>query len=672
MGKFDELTKYIPLIKDDSFGDWIIDKENDGSPEHPIRMPFVHYSEIVSQFHHDLYEFCEAHPEYEHTLYQATLEANGLKWGQKPMEGADVSDKDAKCVIALLMGMTRAERFCDGAMLAFFHKGCVLRWLERLKEIDDQKLDLTEKSRGQKKGLIGSLKETMEKPKEYLQKLDEDYKKIPGSGLIGYQVAKTEISQSRQSDQGEQKQDLTKEFMDRMIPVAEMSEKLTQEVASFLTDWQPKSKEDLTDLRLGRRFSVDHSDIYNIDVNGMWALLRSCSDEERDQYNASAQAIQTVVDHMHTVCTIRDDIVDMICKENGIVDSRSIYSALEALAVQNDNLDFVRRQLDEFVDEEYDEGEDDDELPDNDEISLWDVESFCSLYNFVKDIFPYYVSAAKPENPERVMEYMRYVLSALDDFAEGKGVKEFSFSFVQRESDEMLYITISDDGESVVSATEGGSVYTSGVGSDSFTNWMWTLWGSGHEDGQLWLDTERVTEMINLGAKLSIETPEEFSIEADEAETDEQDAYEPDADDAKNKSGMMKYCVVGNIVKEHLDENGITRYGTTAFPGGRKVYISRRLWKNGVVVMGLNRYKSRYAFETVPLEWIENIRFSKTFSPKVLDLMQNTTESPDMWWRYKEEDRVGATEYADILNRIKAGDNDAFEKYTKEVMTRFY
>jgi hypothetical protein len=73
----------------------------------------------------------------------------------------------------------------------------------------------------------------MEKPKEYLQKLDEDYKKIPGSGLIGYQVAKTEISQSRQSDQGEQKQDLTKEFMDRMIPVAEMSEKLTQEVASL-------------------------------------------------------------------------------------------------------------------------------------------------------------------------------------------------------------------------------------------------------------------------------------------------------------------------------------------------------------------------------------------------------------------------------------------------------
>jgi hypothetical protein len=30
----------------------------------------------------------------------------------------------------------RAERFCDGALLGFFEKGCVGKWLERLKEID--------------------------------------------------------------------------------------------------------------------------------------------------------------------------------------------------------------------------------------------------------------------------------------------------------------------------------------------------------------------------------------------------------------------------------------------------------------------------------------------------------------------------------------------------------
>lgn len=123
---------------------------------------------------------------------------------------------------------------------------------------------------------------------------------------------------------------------------------------------------------------------------------------------------------------------------------------------------------------------------------------------------------------------------------------------------------------------------------------------------------------------------------------------------------------------EHLVENGVLRYGTASFPGGRKVYISRRLWSNGVVVIGLNRYKSRYATETVPLAWIENIRFSKVFNPEVLQIMTNTDELPDTWWLYKNADKVGAAEYAQILNRVKSGDKEAFEQYSREVMERFY
>lgn len=137
MNKFEQLIKYIPLIQDDKFGEWVIDKENDGTPEHPIHMPFVNYSQTVDSFHEDLYKFCEKHPEYEHTRYGETLEANGLKWGTESMEAADASSLDAKCVIALLMGAVRAERFCDGALLGFFKSGCILRWLQRLKSIDE-------------------------------------------------------------------------------------------------------------------------------------------------------------------------------------------------------------------------------------------------------------------------------------------------------------------------------------------------------------------------------------------------------------------------------------------------------------------------------------------------------------------------------------------------------
>lgn len=57
MSRFDILAKYIPMIQADSFGEWVIDKENDGTPEHPIQMPFVGYSEMVNNFIDDVYTF---------------------------------------------------------------------------------------------------------------------------------------------------------------------------------------------------------------------------------------------------------------------------------------------------------------------------------------------------------------------------------------------------------------------------------------------------------------------------------------------------------------------------------------------------------------------------------------------------------------------------------------
>ena len=34
MSKFEQLTKYIDILDEDNFGTWIIDRENDGTPEH--------------------------------------------------------------------------------------------------------------------------------------------------------------------------------------------------------------------------------------------------------------------------------------------------------------------------------------------------------------------------------------------------------------------------------------------------------------------------------------------------------------------------------------------------------------------------------------------------------------------------------------------------------------
>ncbi len=135
MSKFDILTKYIPLIQADSIGEWVIDKENDGTPEHPIQLPFVGYSGMVNNFIHDIYIFEQNNKDMELTRYGDILKENGLEWGTESMKKADVSNLNAQCVLALIMGAVRAERFCDGALLDYFKTGCILKWLEKLNSI---------------------------------------------------------------------------------------------------------------------------------------------------------------------------------------------------------------------------------------------------------------------------------------------------------------------------------------------------------------------------------------------------------------------------------------------------------------------------------------------------------------------------------------------------------
>ena len=134
MNKFDNLINYLPLLEDDNFGAWVIDRENDGTTEHPIQMPFVNYSEMVHHFIEDVYDFSENNKDFKLTRYGEILEKNGFEWGSKSMSEANVSYLDAQCVMALIMGAVRAERFCDGALLGFFKDGSIHKWLKRLSE----------------------------------------------------------------------------------------------------------------------------------------------------------------------------------------------------------------------------------------------------------------------------------------------------------------------------------------------------------------------------------------------------------------------------------------------------------------------------------------------------------------------------------------------------------
>lgn len=137
MKKYSALTKYINLLENDNVGEWICDKENDGSSERPMQFPFVSYSITVDKLTDDIYKFAKESDEIVLSKYAEILQANGIEWGYDSMMQADASGLDAQCILALLIASLRAERFCDGALLGFIKSGAVTRWLKRLQELDE-------------------------------------------------------------------------------------------------------------------------------------------------------------------------------------------------------------------------------------------------------------------------------------------------------------------------------------------------------------------------------------------------------------------------------------------------------------------------------------------------------------------------------------------------------
>lgn len=136
---FEKLTKHLDMLDGSQYGEWEPKEQTgDGSLERPFQMPFVVYDETVNSLIEEVYKFERECPEYDLCRYHSILEEHGIEWGSESMEAFDVSSADARCVMALIMGAVRAERFCDGALLDFFRKGCIQKWLERLKELDEE------------------------------------------------------------------------------------------------------------------------------------------------------------------------------------------------------------------------------------------------------------------------------------------------------------------------------------------------------------------------------------------------------------------------------------------------------------------------------------------------------------------------------------------------------
>lgn len=119
-----------------------------------------------------------------------------------------------------------------------------------------------------------------------------------------------------------------------------------------------------------------------------------------------------------------------------------------------------------------------------------------------------------------------------------------------------------------------------------------------------------------------------------------------------------RFCAVGNIVHEHLGEDGNLYCGTKVFSGGTKVYIDGKNWANyersEIAVIGLNRFK-RYQIASVKPELIENVRFQVVFKPVVLRILdyEESTEGW-CWWGRTANDKREAKEFVRKWNELSA------------------
>ena len=135
MAKYELLTKYIYVFENGDFGEWFIDKENDGSMEHPIQMPYVMYSKTIDDFIDDVHRFVDLHEDMGLTDYRKVIEDRGIDMSEAKQ--ADITNIDVIGLCALIVANVRAERFCDGAILSSCKDGTFIKWLNRLKELDN-------------------------------------------------------------------------------------------------------------------------------------------------------------------------------------------------------------------------------------------------------------------------------------------------------------------------------------------------------------------------------------------------------------------------------------------------------------------------------------------------------------------------------------------------------
>lgn len=135
---YESLTRYLSdLEQAENYGEWVVDRESKGTHDDPVHASWMVYTPLVQSFIDAIYDFQDAHPDYELMSYRWILEDRGIDW-TRDVSDAEVSQLDGQAVLALLMGAAQTGRFGEGSILFFLKEGYMQRWLRRLQELDGE------------------------------------------------------------------------------------------------------------------------------------------------------------------------------------------------------------------------------------------------------------------------------------------------------------------------------------------------------------------------------------------------------------------------------------------------------------------------------------------------------------------------------------------------------
>ena len=135
VGIYSNITKYLRLFNDETFGVW---SETECMKKEPKSLiaPHVHYTETARCFIKDIYKFTDdedidviqnSYNNMKQTIYNHEFD----------IEGATGDE-----IIYYLLWMVNSEGFCDGLLLSHYEDGTITKCLIKLKELDDKNMGI--------------------------------------------------------------------------------------------------------------------------------------------------------------------------------------------------------------------------------------------------------------------------------------------------------------------------------------------------------------------------------------------------------------------------------------------------------------------------------------------------------------------------------------------------